>query len=59
MKIEVNIEKRYAIAIFVILLIAVGVFLVNVYGGNDPVTTGHSFNEIEDLGLLASQDSVD
>lgn len=47
MKLEVNVEKRYAIIVSVILLALVGVGLTIAYGGSSPSSVGHSFGELE------------
>ena len=56
MKIEVNIEKRYAYAIFGILFLALGILIVNAYGTSNPAVVGHSAGEIveADPTVLAS-----
>ena len=47
MKLEVNIEKKYAYTILGLLLIIIGIVAVNAYGTNNPPIFGHSINEIE------------
>ena len=42
-----NIEKRYACIIIGLLVLAVGIFAVNAYGGSQPSVVGHSAGEIE------------
>ncbi|MBU2053028.1 MAG: hypothetical protein KJ721_02165 [Nanoarchaeota archaeon] len=56
MKIEVNIEKRYTYAIFGVLFLALGIFIVNAYGTSNPAVVGHSAGEIveADPTVLAS-----
>ena len=46
MKLEVNINKRFAWAILGVLIILTGILAVNAIGTNDPQTFGHSASEI-------------
>ena len=47
MKIEVNIEKKYAIFIIVGVLILAGVIVAYAYGTSNPSVFGHSFEELQ------------
>ena len=47
MKIEVNIEKRYAYIIIGVLILVFGFLVVNAYGGTQPNVMGHSVGEID------------
>ena len=47
MKLEVNIEKRYAYGILGLLVVIAGIVAVNAFGGTSPTTVGHSIGEIE------------
>ena len=51
MKIEVNIEKRYAVPIIILLGVVAGLFLVIAYNpggsGGVPIIMGHSVDEID------------
>jgi len=47
MKIEVNIQKKYAVMIVVAFLVLAGVLIVFAYGTNNPSVVGHSAGEIE------------
>jgi len=48
MKIEVNIEKRYAYGIIGLLILVFGFLVVNAYGTSTPAVFGHSAEEIEE-----------
>ena len=47
MKIEVNINKKFALMIFGAFLIMAGIFYANAYGGSEPDVMGHSGSEID------------
>ena len=47
MKIEVNLEKRYAYLIIGLLILVFGFFVVNAYGTSNPAVFGHSAGELE------------
>ena len=47
MKVEVNIEKKYAFAIIIGLLIVAGTIVAYAYGTSSPSVFGHSFDELE------------
>jgi len=48
MKLEVNIEKRYAYGIIGLLILVFGFLVVNAYGTSTPAVFGHSAGEIEE-----------
>lgn len=54
MKIEVNIEKRYAYGIIGLLILVFGFLVVNAYGTSTPAVFGHSAEEIEEADPTSS-----
>lgn len=49
MKLEVNVEKRYAVGIIVLLALAIGIYSVHAFGGNQPNVMGHTWGEIANI----------
>jgi len=57
MKIEVNIEKRYAMAIISLVVILIGFFAVYAYNSSPgvPSNFGHSINEVDGINCSAGE----
>lgn len=58
MKIVLNIEKRYALTIMVLLAIMIALVGIVAYGTNNPQAFGHSLGEIEFKGNLEIENSA-